>query len=178
MPHFDGYQAEVQKISCLKVRVTVFPGKLQAFPGECCCLRQLVSIDLNDGFGPEDLALQLGVACLRKTLRLLQLFIGLRLLAEPGVCQRAEQISFNREIAHYRIGHPGTVKQAEHFRPAALISKDVRFKETKLHGPIAIPGGKIPPGLFCLLLSLVEVSVQKIAANVLKGRCGVRSRGH
>ena len=100
----------------------MFPGKLQTFPGEFGGVGQVVSIDLNYGSSPEDLAAQIGVACLRKALRLLQLSIGLLLLAKPGVCQRAEQISFNREIARNWIGHAWAIKE-EGALPAGGLGK-------------------------------------------------------
>jgi hypothetical protein len=119
----------------------------------------VISIDLNYGFRSQDLAVQLGVACVGQAPRFLQLRIRKAFLAKLCVCQPAEQISLDGKIASGGIGHARAIEQSDYVGSAALIGKDLGFEEAELHAPIRVASRKLLACLFCFLLRSGEITV-------------------
>ena len=111
----------------------------------------MISVDLDYGFRLQDLSVQLGIACVGKAARLLQLCIRLGFLAKLRVSQGGKQISLDGKVARGGIDDPWAVEKRDYLRSPALIREDLSFEKSKPQGPIGITGRKIPPGLLCLL---------------------------
>src|SRR5450631_499964 len=133
-------------------------------------------MDLNGGFRLQDLSVQLGVACIRQALRLLQLRIGLLRLAERFVCHAAKQVPFDRKIARVGIGYARAVEQSDHVRPTPLIREDLGIKEPESDSPICVAGRKRPNSLLCILLRGSQMTAEEIAVDTLIDGCRINSR--